>query len=282
MIDQLVSLHDAFVQFANASETQSQSHIASLHWHLAVRLVIEGGFRPDDISPRPPLRIEAVGSSNSRRFRLVHDASAATPGEQTILGGLKTKGVDVVIANRWVGPCLAISVKGTLNAFRNLTNRMEEAAGDCTNIHIAYPNLIYGFLHIMRANRESQVQSRNDIAIDQSGTVSDGIVRYHDAMSRLTDRRDVRNDVSRYEAVALALIEPAGPTCGAMFSGYPNTSSPLFLENFLPKLYQLYDLRYVYSAPPLKNITTRAEWTPDSPVLEMARTAGFEPRVASE
>src|SRR5579863_1344341 len=33
-------------------------------------------------------------------------------------------------------------------------NRMEEAAGDCTNIHLAYQGLVYAFWHIFRANVE--------------------------------------------------------------------------------------------------------------------------------
>lgn len=77
---------------------------------------------------------------------LVHDPERAAGGELTVLGGLKTKDVDVVVTKPAIGPCIAVSIKGTLNAFRNLTNRMEEAVGDCTNLHISYPNLVYGFL----------------------------------------------------------------------------------------------------------------------------------------
>ncbi len=58
---------------------------------------------------------------------LVHDPESAAGGELTVLGGLKTKDVDVVVSKPGIGPCVAVSIKGTLNAFRNLTNRMEEA-----------------------------------------------------------------------------------------------------------------------------------------------------------
>lgn len=90
---------------------------------------------------------------------LVHDPESAAGGELTVLGGLKTKDVDVVVSEPGIGPCVAVSIKGTLNAFRNLTNRMEEAVGDCTNLHISYPNLVYGFLHVLRGNREGPVAS---------------------------------------------------------------------------------------------------------------------------
>lgn len=191
MPDGLTSLRAALAAFATAPQTQSQEHIRPLHAHIVERLVIEGGFPPDHVMPHPPLRVEAAGSGRGRRQRLVYDPEAAATGEQTILGGLKTKNVDVVVSQRQLGPCLAISVKGTFNAFRNLTNRMEEAAGDCTNLHMSYPALVYGFLHVMRANTPADVSTANDLAIGPSGSVVDSIVRYHDAMSRITGRQDI-------------------------------------------------------------------------------------------
>lgn len=50
-----VRLQDAMRNFVTTTEsTQSQRHIKPLHWHLACRLVVEGGFLPDDVTPRPP------------------------------------------------------------------------------------------------------------------------------------------------------------------------------------------------------------------------------------
>lgn len=282
MPDRLVSLRSALLAFVEAEAVQSQTHIRPLHRHIAERLVIEGGFRPDDISPSPPLRIELVRGRRPIVYRLLYDESAARPGEQTVLGGLKTKDVDVVVSRRETGPCLAVSVKGTLNAFRNLTNRMEEAAGDCTNLHIAYPTLVYGFLHIMRANREEDVSSRNDIAIRRDGTIVDAIQRYHDAMSRITNRKDIRNDVSRYEAVAIALAHARGDNIAEVVADYPLTASPLAFDRFFGKLYEVYDLRFVYSAPALEDQTRRLEWASDSPVLPEAEETGFRPRLAGD
>lgn len=280
MHDRLVTLREALTNFVDSGITQSQAHIKLLHWHIVERLVIEGGFDPDDVIPRPPLRVEILGSGSSRRYRLHHDAASAVPGELTILGGLKTKDVDVVVARRTIGPCVAVSVKGTLNAFRNLTNRMEEAAGDCTNIHIAYPNLVYGFFHIIRANLEAEAPSRNDIAIESSGKIVDGIARYHDAIARLTGREDVRNDVSRYETVSLALVATALDQRGTVLADFPPIESPIRFEHFFEDIYRAYDLRYVYTAPALKAITERRFWTPDSPALTAEGAAEFQPRVA--
>lgn len=279
MHEKLVTLDDALINFIEAQETQSQSHIKLLHWHIAERLVIEGGINPDDIVPHPPLRVETAGSGRNKRFRLIHDPDSAVAGELTILGGLKTKDVDIVVSRRGIGPCIAISVKGTLNAFRNLTNRMEEAAGDCTNIHISYPNLVYGFFHVIRANCEGDVEKRNDIAIESNGTVVDGIIRYHDAISRLAGRRDVRNDVSRYEAVCLALVDTKPESRGTVVTSFPTSQSPIRFERFFETIYQSYDLRYVYTAPALRGATTRIVWAADSPALATEGAASFASRM---
>ena len=280
MGEQLTGLKAALLAFVEATATQSQEHIKPLHSHIVERLVIEGGFRPEDISPRPPLRIESRGRGNQQSHSLVYDENVAEPGEQTVLGGLKTKDVDVVVAMPGIGPCLAISVKGTFNAFRNLTNRMEEAAGDCTNLHIAYPALVYGFLHVMWANLAADVANRNDVAMNDDGKIVDSIKRYHDVMCRLTNRSDLRNDVSRYEAVAIALVHPRGTNMAEVVGDFPLAKSPVAFLAFFDALYAAYDLRFVYSAPALESRTRRLIWDIDSPIIELAIACGFNPRVA--
>jgi hypothetical protein len=276
------SLQESLVHFLEATLTQDQDHINQLHWHIAARLVIEGGFRPDDIVPRPPLRLESTTVRGQTRHLLIYDESAARPGEQTILGGLKTKNVDVVVCLKGIGPCLAISVKGTMNAFRNLTNRMEEAAGDCTNLHIAYPTLVYGFLHAMRATREAEGVRPNDVAIGRSGAVNEGILRYHDAMARLTARADLRNDVSRYESISLILVDTEVPNRGAIYADFPGINSALRFDGFFASLYRTYDLRFVYAAKLLQKVTRRLEWAADSPAFAVDALATFMPRIGSE
>ena len=89
-----------------------------------------------------------------RGQHLIHfDPATATGGEATVLVGLKTKNVDVVINKDGLGPVLAVSCKGMTGAFRNLTNRMEETIGECTNLHITCPALVFGYLFIIRANQ---------------------------------------------------------------------------------------------------------------------------------
>ena len=273
---------------------QSARHIKRMHWYVACRLVLEGGFDPETITPRPPFRVQKLRGASGRRFVLHYDDDVAGSGERTVLGGLKTKAVDVVVAIDGIGPCVAVSLKGTLNAYRNLTNRLEEAVGDCTNIHIAYPALVYGFLHLIRANYEGPVPENGqsflkadpsgnvkveDIAVTASREVGSEIRKYHNAISRLAGRRDLRNDITKYEALGLVLVSPEEDTIGTPVF-YPPTTSALYFDRFFPALYEQYDLRFVYGASALASKTRRIEWDADSPVLSDPRLDGIQVRVS--
>lgn len=53
------SLAEAGAAFVKAeSGVQGSHHIRPLHWYVACRLAIEGGFMPDEIKPHPPFRVE--------------------------------------------------------------------------------------------------------------------------------------------------------------------------------------------------------------------------------
>jgi hypothetical protein len=79
--------------------------------------------------------------------------------------------------------------------------------------------------------------------------------------------------VSRYKAVALALVESNSPTPGTILPHFPPPDSPLRIEQFFQTLYLRYDERYVYAAPDLKRITSRNEWSPASPALAIPEAA---------
>jgi hypothetical protein len=126
----------------------------------------------------------------------------------------------------------------------------------------------------------------NDIAIQKGGEPVETIIRYHTALRELTGRRGIRDDVSRYEAVAMALVESNTAAPGTLLEGFPPQDSPLRLEQFFQALYLRYDERYVYAAPDLKSITRRREWSEASPALMDPEHAanraalGYEPRIA--
>ncbi len=275
---------EALKTFADfTGKTQSASHIKPLHWYVACRLVLEGGFHPDDITPRPPFRVQR----RSGRPPILHfDASVAGGGERTVLGGLKTKNVDVVVTREGIGPVLAVSCKGVTGAFRNLTNRMEETIGECTNLHITYPALALGYLVLLRANRQVEAVleeageaaetgeparelAANDIAMSEEGGPIAGIMRFHNALRELVGRRGIRNDVSRYEAIALGMVEMKAGSRGDLLDSFPAEDSPLRLERFFDTLYLRYDERFVTSAPDLSSVTRRLEWASDSPALQL-------------
>lgn len=278
-ICQWVSQTEALRQFAEfAGRTQSARQIKPLHWYVACRLVIEGGFHPDDIVPRPPFEVV------KRRGKMVlsHLPERGSKGERTILGGLKTKNVDVVVTKEGLGPVLAVSCKGVTGAFRNLTNRMEETIGECTNLHITYPAMVLGYVVLLRANRATEEAvagvpaegapparqlAANDIAIQRGGEPVESIIRFHSALRELAGRRGIRDDLTRYEAMAMALVDTEQGTAGRVDANFPPQDSALRLEQFFKTMYLRYDERYVYSAPNLKNVTRRLEWAEDSPAF---------------
>lgn len=291
-VDQAYALA-AFGEFTG--KTQSASHIKPLHWYVASRLVVEGGFDPDDVVPRPPFRVER----RSGRAPVLHyDPALGRGGERTILGGLKTKNVDVVVTRDGIGPVLAVSCKGVTGAFRNLTNRMEETIGECTNLHITYPALVLGYLVLLRANRQvgealddaaeatqaetsegARTLGANDIAITEGGAPVAGIIRFHNALRELVGRRGIRDDVSGYEAIGFGLVEMHGPQRNALLDSFPDKDSPLDMAVFFDTLYARYDERFVVSAPDLARVTRRLEWAADSPALD-ALPMDYAPRMA--
>lgn len=244
---QLVDQKSALTAFATFEERiESAGHIKPLHWYVACRLVLEGGFMPEEITPRPPFRAHR---RTGQGWILTYDTAAAAGGERTILGGLKTKNVDVVAVKEGLGPVMAVSCKGAIGAFRNLTNRMEEAVGECTNLHITYPALVTGYFVVMRAHRQEAMVaatatappgsgrtiSQNDIAIQRSGEPVEAVVRFHNAIREMIGRRGIRDDVSRYEAAALVLVDPSSTEPGDVLETYPRPESPLRVEKFLKR-----------------------------------------------
>jgi len=216
---------------------------------------------------------------------LHHAPEAGGWSERTLFGGLKTKEVDVTVCVPDIGPVVAVSLKGTHNAFRNLTNRMEEAAGDCTNLHLAYPALVYGFWHLLRAN-EAEDESPaahfdlhngrykgSDIAIED-GRLTPDILRYSLALERLSDRDDLRDAPSRYEACALTLVSSRAGSPGDPHPASPAAGEALNFNRFFNRLYRLYDQRFVYQAPALSRRTVRSAWHPESPLLAFTISQG--------
>jgi hypothetical protein len=130
----------------------------------------------------------------------------------------------------------------------------------------------------------------NDIATLEDGSVVEGIVRFHAALKEMTSRRGIRDEISWYEAMTMALIEPRGDNAGGVLPVFPPEESPLHMRDFFRTLYQRYEERFVYGAPLLeeRGITPRLEWDPDSPVFARDSLEGkdwpeldFSPRLAA-
>jgi hypothetical protein len=188
------TLEQALLAFCGTAKTQSGQHIKPFHAHCSNRLVIEGGFLPEWVRPCPPLASKP-GANN--RYSLSYSKACEDSSEHSVLGGMKYKSIDVTAVIPGIGPALGISAKSTGNAFRNLTNRMEEAPGDCANIHMMYPGFVFGFLHLIKFAKVTEVKTPNDASFDAEGNPLDSIVRYHNALSALTGRTTI-SDAPRY------------------------------------------------------------------------------------
>jgi hypothetical protein len=272
------TLEQALLSFCGTAKTQSGQHIKPFHAHCSNRLVIEGGFPPEWVRPCPPL-VSKQGSSN--RYGLNYSKSAEDCSEQSVLGGMKYKNIDVTVVIPGIGPALGISAKSTGNAFRNLTNRMEEAPGDCANIHMMYPGFVFGFLHLIRFAKATEVKSPNDASFDAQGKPLDSIVRYHNALSALTGRTTITDAPMRYESVGL-LVYRCLDGKAEVWPNYPPPESPIHCSRFFQKLYDIYDLRYAY--PDSSGRNHRRMWSVPKGALndkvDAATGFSWEPRLS--
>lgn len=273
-IPEEITLFRAARAFIRTTSTESGEHITPLHRWLGIRLVLEGGFLPEELSPTPPLRSEYRDGG----WRLSFNPSAENKKEQIVLGALKSKRIDVVVGKKGIGPVLAISVKGTSKAFRNLVNRTEEAIGDCANIHLMYPGLVYGFVHFLRATDATDSTLKpNDILLNEDRDVLSSVKDYARILEGLAGRTLVRNEYSRYEATALALLRVnAVEGQSPLHEEFPGATSPLSLDAFFAALYRVYDLRFVYTYtdPGIRHLA-RVVWHPDSAALVALRGEKF-------
>ena len=228
---------------------------------------------------------------------LSHDPETANPDRRAVLGGLKAGKPDVTVTVPEIGPVLAVSLKGTKGGLGSLTGGLEETAGACTNLHMMYPALVYGFWHIVSVGeadggavvkRQRLVDGHDDgrdHALVGGGEPPVEIRRYHDALKRLSEREGLRDAPSGYEACGLTLVTCSGgrEECAA-YPDYPAPESVLDYNRMFKRLYAVYDRRFVQGTRALRGTTQRRMWHRESPLLEDAilrndRFAELQPRV---
>ncbi len=249
------TLEAAIQALCGSASTQSQAHIKPVHSHLSHRLVLAGGFPPEWLHPSPPYK--AIHQTNVRSGL---ESVAGRPGasELRVLGGIKAKNLDVTVLHPTLGPVLGISAKSTGNAFRNLTNRMEEALGDCANIHMMYPGFVFGFLHFIKFASTSDI-NRADATFDDSANPLPHLVRYHDVLLSLSGRTTITDPAMRYESVGLIIYRCGGQRT-EIYPQYPPVGSPVHYSNFFETLYRVYDVRFSYPFP--QGQAARKSWVP--------------------
>ena len=133
-----------------------------------------------------------------------------------------------------------------------------------------YPGLVYGFVHFLRAtDAADSTLSANDILLNKDGDVLSSVKDYARILEGIAGRTLVRNEYSRYESVALALLR-VNTVKGQspLHNEFPGAQSPLSLDAFFAALYRVYDLRfaYTYTDPGVRHLA-RVAWHPDSAAL---------------
>jgi hypothetical protein len=248
------TLTEAMAHLCRGLQTQSGEHIKPFHAYCAARLALEGGILPDWLSPKPPLLATRL---NNAAYRLRYSETAESRAERRVLGGIKYKDIDVTAIVDGLGPAVGISAKSTGNAFRNLTNRMEEALGECTNVHLMYPGFVFGFLHLIRFSKLSEVGSFQDTSFGEDDEPLASMKRYHEVLVALSGRHAITDSGMRYESVGLLVYKCHGSRVD-VWPNYPPPDSPVHFSRFFQRLYDLYDLRFGYPDPDGPNI--RKEW----------------------
>jgi hypothetical protein len=89
---------------------------------------------------------------------------------------------------------------------------------------------------------------------------------------------DLRDAITKYEAVAMALLETSGKDIGGLLDSFPPKESALRVERFFDTIYRRYDERFVFAAPVFatRNVTPRVEWDEKSPVFDKGLLAAHE------
>jgi len=274
----IVSLAAGIKNLCAELKTQSQEHIRPVHSYCAARLILEGGFPPEWVVPRQAFSSKKI---TNLVYEVESGSEAPKVSEHRVLGGIKYKDVDVTVVVPGLGPALGISGKSTGNAFRNLTNRMEEALGECTNVHLMYPGFVFGFLHLIRFAKESEVGNIQDASFDERDMPLPAIRRYYEVLLALAGRNTITDPGMRYEAVGL-LIYQCTPTGPKIWGAYPPKGSPVHFANFFQRLYDLYDIRFGYPDPVGPNV--RKEWRSKSgelpPSFDREAAFSWETRLA--
>jgi len=144
------------------------------------------------------------------------------------------------------------------------------------------------FLHLIKCNRAGDQDIRpNDVSIEDGECVTDAVQRYHDVLVGLTGRELVRNEISKYEAIALLMADRTAGT-GCSFAGFPGPGSPTRFSDFFPRIYRVYDRRFPYVAASMKQVE-RVAWDEASPAFtelssrtgrDLAGLFDYRPRLA--
>lgn len=161
----------------------------------------------------------------------IKTAVSKKPKRLRILGAYMPKEVDVAIVPPNSGPLLAISCKSQMSSIiKNTINRFEEYVGDATNLHTRFPMLVFGFLMLVPAVKETW----------SGGQPTDGLARIAALLERANARQKSDEPPGGYDASALLFVDFSGKSPRLMPFPDPTGQASLRIENFFDRLASLY------------------------------------------
>lgn len=160
--------------------------------------------------PQEPIRDRNLGTTVSNHIKVFErfwrkQLAAALGVHETDVGPRKiqfrkhrSKNFDVC----WPltgDPLILISVKSMQNAYRNLTNRIEEAFGDSAVLRVYKSNAVFGFFFFFLNGKVAAGQAEQGISLRTTG--AKGVAPYLESIEEGGDFFDL-SDVDRYRKKA--------------------------------------------------------------------------------
>jgi transcriptional regulator with XRE-family HTH domain len=174
----------------------------ALPYYTAMRNLHVGSGR----TPQEPIRDRNLGTTVSNHIKIFErfwrkQLAAALGVPESDVGPRKvqfrkhrSKNFDVC----WPptgDPLILISVKSMQNAYRNLTNRVEEAFGDSAVLRLYKSNAVFGFFFFILNGKVAAGQAEQGISMRTTG--AKGVAPYLEPIEEVGDFFDL-SDVDRY------------------------------------------------------------------------------------
>jgi hypothetical protein len=176
-------------------------YAAMLQLHTSAGRTLQDPIRDRNLGTTRSRHIAVFERFWRRQLALALGVAESTVGPRRLrFRAYRSKGFDVCWP-REGEPRILISIKSMQNAYRNLTNRIEEAIGDAAVLRLYNSNAVYGFFFFILNGRVASGQAEQGQSLRTSG--ARGVPPYLDLIEEGGDFFDLA-DIDRYRRPASA------------------------------------------------------------------------------